>query len=105
MYVPMKIFVNIMEYQYIYPIEKEFIGIIYGKNYKTINYLQIENNVKIKLLPKNNKYKSRAFLIKGNNKNVKMCIILIKIISKVKNSNKLFFYDNEPLSTQFTWEL
>ena len=102
----MKIFVNIMDYQYIYPIEKDYLGLIFGKNYRTINYLQIENKVKIKLLPKNDKYKSRAFLIKGNHKNVtKVCIIFTKIISKVKNSNKLFFYDNEPLSTQFTWEL
>lgn len=102
----MKIFVNIMDYQYIYPIEKEFLGLIFGKDYRTINRLQNENKVIIKLLPENGTYKSRAFLIKGKHKNVtKVCITITKIISKVKNSNKLFFYDNEPLSTQFTWEL
>jgi len=102
----MKIYVNIMEYQYIYPIEKEYIGLIMGKDHKTINYLRIENKVKIKLLPKNDKYKSRAFIIKGSHIDVtKVCIIITKIISKVKNSNKLFFYDDEPLSTKFTWDL
>jgi hypothetical protein len=102
----MKIYVNIMEYQYIYPIEKEYIGLIMGKDYKTINYLRIENKVKMKLLPKKDKYKSRAFIIKGSHIDVtNVCIIITKIISKVKNSNKLFFYDNEPLSTKFTWDL
>ena len=100
----MKIYVNIMDY--IYPIEQEYIGLIFGKDQRTINRLQIENQVKIKLLPKNDKYKSRGFLLKGNAKNIiKVCIIITKIISKVKNSNKLHFYDTEPLSTKFTWDL
>ena len=91
---------------YIYPIEQEYIGLIFGKDQRTINRLQIENQVKIKLLPKNDKYKSRAFIIKGSHIDVtNVCIIITKIISKVKNSNKLFFYDDEPLSTKFTWDL